>query len=62
MDWLTNSIKEKYKLTQMIKKRRHIGELKLGQISNLIQLNECFWKIPKFTGLKLFRHYSKVIQ
>ncbi len=43
-------------------KRGHTRELKLGQTSNLIQLDECFQNIPPFTGLKLFGHYSKVVQ
>ena len=46
----------------MAKKRGHTGELKLGQTSNLTQLDERFRNIPPFTGLKLFRHYSKVVQ
>ena len=36
--------------------------MKLGQTSNLTQLDERFWNIPPFTGLKLFRHYSKVVE
>ena len=46
----------------MAKKRGHTGELKLEQISNLTQLDECFWKIPPFIFLKKFKHYSKVVQ
>ena len=61
VEWLTKSIKEKQKPTQMAKKRGHTGELKLGQTSNLTQLDERFRNIPPFTGLKLFRHYSKVV-
>ncbi len=60
--WLTKSIKANYKPKQMVKKRGHTGELKLGQISNLTQLDERFWNILPFTGLKLFRYYSKVVQ
>lgn len=36
--------------------------MKLEQISNFIQHDECFWNIPPFIGLKLLRHYSKIIQ
>lgn len=35
MRWLIKLIKEKYELTQMVKKR-NIGELKLEQINNFI--------------------------
>ena len=45
----------------MDKKRGYTGELKLGQTSNLTQLDERFRNIPLFTGLKLFKHYSKVV-
>ena len=62
VEWLTKSIKEKQKPTQMAKKRGHTGELKLGQTSNLTQLDERFQNIPLFTSLKLFRYYSKVVQ
>ena len=43
-------------------KKGHTGELKLGQTSNLIQLDERFRNIFPFIGLKLFRHYSKIVQ
>ena len=46
----------------MAKKRGHTGELKLGQTSNLTQLDKRFRKILPFTGLKKFKHYSKVVQ
>ena len=45
MGWLIKSIKEKYKSTQMAKKKQHTWKLNLRQISNLIQLDDCFWKI-----------------
>ena len=61
MSWLIKSIKENYKSKQMAKKRKHIGELKLKQTNNLIQLDEYFWIILPFIGLKLFKHYSKVV-
>ena len=62
MGWLTNLIKEKHEPIQMTKKRGHIGKLKLWQISNLIQLDKHFQKIPSFTGLKKFKYYCKVVQ
>ena len=62
MDSLTKSIKKKHKPTQIAKKRGYTEELKFGQISNLIQSNERFWKISPFIGLKLFKYYSKVVQ
>ena len=62
MSWLTKSIKKNYNWKQITKKRGHTGKLKLGQINNLTQLDKRFQNISLFTGLKLFRHYSKVIQ
>ncbi len=62
MGWLTKSIKDNYNRKQIAKKREHTEELKLGQTSNLTQLDERFRNIPPFTGLKLFGHYSKVVQ
>ena len=47
---------------RLAKKRRHQGHLKLGQTSKLTQLDERFWAVPSFTDLKLFHHYSKVVQ
>ncbi len=47
---------------QLAKKRRHQGQLKLGQRHKLTQLDERFWAISLFTDLKLFQHYSKVVQ
>ena len=46
----------------MAKKKRNTKELKLGQTSNFIQLNERFRKILPFTDLKLFKYYSKVVE
>lgn len=46
----------------MAKKKRYIGELKLGQGSIFTQLDEYYWNITSFTGLKLFGHYSKIVQ
>ncbi len=62
VSWLTKSIKNNYNRKQIAKKRGHTGELKLRQISNLTQLDGRFRNIPPFTGLKLFGHYSKVVQ
>ncbi len=39
---------------QLAKKRRYQGQLKLGQTSKLTQLDERFWAVLSFTGLKLF--------
>lgn len=61
VDWLTKSILKKYKSIQIVKKKGHTRELKLGQIHNLTQLDERFQKISLFTDLKLFRYYSKVV-
>ncbi len=47
---------------RLAKKRRHQGQLKLGQTSKLTQLDERFRAVPPFTDLKLFQHYSKVMQ
>ncbi len=47
---------------QLAKKQRHQGQLKLGQTSKLTQLDERFRVVPLFTDLKLFQHYSKVVQ
>ena len=47
---------------QLAKKRRHQGQLKLGQTSKLTQLDERFRALLLFTDLKLFQHYSKVVQ
>ncbi len=60
--WFTKSIKDNYNWKQIAKKRGHTGELKLWQTSNLTQLDERFQNIPPFIGLKLFGHYSKVVQ
>lgn len=60
--WITKSIKEGNNSRQLAKKRGHMGDLKLGQTSNLTQLDERFRDIPHFTDLKLFSHYSKVVQ
>ncbi len=46
----------------LVKKRWQQGQLKLGQISKLTQLDERFRAISPFTDLKLFQHYSKVVQ
>lgn len=62
ISWLTKLIKKNYKPIQMFKKRRYPGELKLGQITNLTQLDGRYWKILLFINLKLFRHYSKMVQ
>ncbi len=47
---------------RLAKKRRHQGQLKLGQTSKLTQLDERFRAVPLFTDLKLFQYYSKVVQ
>ncbi len=39
---------------QLAKKRRHQGQLKLGQTSKLTQLDKRFQAIPPFTNWKLF--------
>ena len=47
---------------QFAKKQRHQELLKLGQISKLTPFDEHFWVVLLFTDLKLFQHYSKVVQ
>ena len=47
---------------RLAKKQRHQEQLKLGQTSKLIQLDERFRVVPPFIDLKLFQHYSKVVQ
>ena len=49
-------------LKQLAKKQRHQEQLKLGQRGKLTQLDERFRAVPLFTDLKLFQHYSKVVQ
>lgn len=44
------------------KKKRHIEKLKLRHINNLTKLDKCFSNIFLFTGLKLFKHYGKIVQ
>ena len=47
---------------QLAKKRRHQGQLKLGQTSKLTQFDERFQAVPLFTDLKLFQHYNRMVQ
>ena len=46
----------------LAKIQQHQRQLKLGQTSILIQLDKHFRVVPLFTDLKLFQHYSKVVQ
>ena len=47
----------------MAKKQGHNGQLRLlGQTSKISQLDERFRNVPPFLDLKLFQHYSKVVQ
>ena len=47
---------------QLAKKQRHQGQWKLGQINKLTQIDERFQAVPSFTDLKLFHHFSKLVQ
>ena len=47
---------------KLAKKQQHQGQLKLGQTSKLTQLDERFRAVPPITDLKVFHHYSKVVQ
>ncbi len=62
VSWITKTIMEVSIPKQLAKKQRHQGQLKLGQTSKLIQLDERFQAVPPFMDLKLFQHYSKVMQ
>ena len=49
-------------LKQLAKKQLHQEQVKLGQIRKLTQLDKHFWTVLPFMDLKLFLHYSKVVQ
>ncbi len=62
VSWITKTIMDVSIPKQLAKKRRHQGQLKLGQTNKLTQLDEYFRAVPLFIDLNLFQHYSKVVQ
>ena len=44
------------------KTRGHKRQLKLWQTSKVMQLDKQFQAIPLFPDLKLFQHYSKLVE
>ena len=62
VSWITKTIVEVSRPRLLAKKRGHDGQLRLGQTSKVSQLDKRFRNIPPFPDLKLFQHYSKVVQ
>ena len=63
VSWITKTIVEVSRLRLLAKKQGHDGQLRLlGQTSKISQLDERFRNVPPFPDLKLFQHYSKVVQ
>ena len=62
VSWITKTIMDVSISKKLAKKQRHQGQLKLGQTSKLTQLDERFRAVPPITDLKVFHHYSKVVQ
>ena len=60
--WITKIIIKISIPKRLAKKRGHKRQLKLGQISKVTQLDEQFRALLLFPDLKLFQHYSKVVQ
>lgn len=50
------------KSKQLAKQQRHKRQLKLCQISKLVQFDKHFQAILPFTDLNLFQLYNKVVQ
>lgn len=62
MGQFIKSIKKNFNQKQIAKTKRNIRKLKLGQTSNLLQLDERLQNFTLFISLKLFRYYNKVVQ
>ena len=62
VSWITKTIVKVSRPRLLAKKRGHDGQLRLGQTSKVSQLDERFRNVPPFPDLKLFQHYSKVVQ
>lgn len=62
VSWMTKTIVKVGKPRRLAKKRGQDGQLRLGQTSKVTQLDERFRVVPPFPDLKLFQHYSKVVQ
>ena len=62
VSWITKTIVEISRAQLLAKKQEHNGQLRLGQTSKVSQLDKQFYNVPPFPDLKLFRHYSKVVQ
>ena len=62
VSWITKTIVEVSGSQLLAKKRGHNGLLRLVQTSKVFQLDERFRNVLPFLHLKLFQHYSKVVQ
>lgn len=58
---MTKKIIEVGKPRQLTKKQGNNGQLRLGQISKVIQLDKRFRIVSLFPDLKLFQHYNKIV-
>ena len=62
VSWITKTIMDVSIPKKLAKKQRHQRQLKLGQTSKLTKFDERFQAVPPITDLKVFYHYSKVVQ